>query len=316
MAKITSEADAWSLLLKIEQGHIPETIEFSGWPVVPVKLKGNIFHSSLTTNVMAGHVEIEACLRRAYALLRYGQANKRLSKQEKESLRVIVNVRDGSTESEIDLQQLAANFIGRIADKMDKQTIITLGLAAILSYASLEAFRSWIDRQNHESDIEKELNIARINKEHEDALTRLAEKSLQFALIHRDADSSKPRLLKSWSEADEVSIGDIELSKSEISQLTANQRERAIEFDVRGLFFIDIVNAKPVDEIRLSVRDAADNGMRISVLIKPNELSHDEMTLLKDSSFSKKPLQLTLHAKQIKGDIKSASLVKVEAPLP
>lgn len=312
--EIHNEQDAWEVLARALAGDAPDSVNFCGWPALPIILHGPHFQSSLTTTVMGGIVDLERRLRRAYALLCYGHARKRLTREEREALSVIVRVGPGSSTNEWDFQALAQYLIDRFAAKMDNKTIIVLGLAGLLCYFGESSFRQWLDHQDRQASLIQERYAKDLDRQHEALLIRLAEKSLQLAMIQRDAEDSKLRLLKSWTEADTVQFGTVDLTREDLQRLTANQRSRPTEYDIRGLFTIDVVNAKPAEGLRLTVRDINNNGVIIPVLIKPYELPSDQLALIKEASFSKTPLALSLRVKQSQNDIQSALLIKAEPP--
>lgn len=82
---------------------LPFQLDFRGWPLLHINVRGEKFHSSLTSSMVYGLASMHESFQRAYALAKYGTPNlQRLTNDDKQSLDIIFKISEGSTDSETD----------------------------------------------------------------------------------------------------------------------------------------------------------------------------------------------------------------------
>lgn len=315
--KIQNERDAWNVLRQLNNNELLSdcVIDFDGWPNISIQMNGDIFDSTITTNMMGGIIDLEQRLKRAYALLCYGQAKiTKLSPDEKENLRLIVKVTKSSSKEDVNLSDVAKSFLIKLLGKMDAKYVYKMVIVAMLLYTGQSCLKMWLDHEVEDKKLEMSKFASSDDDKNVELIKSIISLVLPLKIIEQDANESRNVLLKSVSEAEKVSIGDTRLTRSDVSQITNPVRTQAIDLVIHGVFNIDIVNTKALDGYKIVVRDASGDGLVFTADVKLSILTKSQITLLKDASFEKTPVKLTLSAKQLKGEIKSALVNKVEKP--
>lgn len=96
--KVTCDNDAWALLEAwIKQEDLGE-VEFDGWPVLGIKIRGDEYQASLNSGQMSALVDLKMVLGRTYSLVAHGAYDmRRLRSEEEEALQFTTKVRRGSS---------------------------------------------------------------------------------------------------------------------------------------------------------------------------------------------------------------------------
>lgn len=113
---IRSEADAYAVLEKAIKDEIGPyaSIKFEGWPTLHLYFKGHKFDQSITPTVMHGLLELQRGVYRSYASAKFGNHSRRLTEAEKSDLEIKVDVKKGSSNFEINFQDLAVKLIEQL----------------------------------------------------------------------------------------------------------------------------------------------------------------------------------------------------------
>ena len=157
---IRSEEDAYEVLRRARDRELGpyNSIVFDGWPTLNLYLQGDKFHQSITPTVMKGLLEFQKGIYRSYAAAKYDHPAKRLSEQERDDLEIRVDVNDGSSDLEINFQELATKLFEQMVGKMDSQDIAVTIITIAVLYFGTSAYRSFLESR-------KETRIKEISDE-------------------------------------------------------------------------------------------------------------------------------------------------------
>lgn len=162
---INSPADALAEIKKLlkskdTKGHYD--VDIGKLPPLEIYLKGDKFDNSITTSVMHGLIKLQDAVYRSYALLKYGHTNlTRLKDYEKQALELKVVVKSGSSELEVDTQNLAEKFI-ELMGKMESKHIliaVCVTIVALFGYGVTSLYADYKTEQitaNKEIEAEQE----------------------------------------------------------------------------------------------------------------------------------------------------------------
>lgn len=224
---------------------MPIDLDFHGWPYLHINVKGEKFHSSLTSSMVCGLASMHESFQRAYALAKYGTPNlQRLTNEDKQSLDVIFKIKEGSTDSETDwsgtINQFLAFLTGAFEDMtgVQKMTIV-LSLITALTVGGCYYLHS--SSQAHEADLNSQTQITQTvvngmtrSFELGAEVKRRGETSLSRA-IEDHGDDGKASLLKSVaSDAESVNIGNKQYDRADLQDYRNRQsvdREKTERFD-------------------------------------------------------------------------------------
>ncbi|MBV4530980.1 hypothetical protein HU719_006120 [Pseudomonas sp. SWRI107] len=134
-------------------GDLGESIPiFRGWPKFHVKVEGDRYNGTLTPKLMAGLIEFQDQMLRAYAEIRYGTPSlAKLSPGERTELEIVFQITQGSTNGQGLLDEVLNKIIAALPmNKMSGGNVTALLIIAVLCFAGYMVFSGW-----NQSDLEK-----------------------------------------------------------------------------------------------------------------------------------------------------------------
>lgn len=76
-------------------------VKFAGWPSLDINVKGERYHSSITSAMLFGMSMLNEEIQRAFATIRYGSQNlQRLTNEDKQRLDINFKISEGSSDAE------------------------------------------------------------------------------------------------------------------------------------------------------------------------------------------------------------------------
>jgi len=125
---------------------------FKGWPNFDVKVDGDRYQGTLTPKLMAGLIEFQDQLLRAYAEIRYGSSSiGKLSAADKADLEIVLAITKGSTNGQGPLDDVLNKIISALPmNKMSGGNVTALLIIAVMCLAGYMVFSGW-----NQSDLEK-----------------------------------------------------------------------------------------------------------------------------------------------------------------
>ena len=168
---ITSELEAYEILQMALENKIPEydRLIFDGWPTLNLHLEGEKFHQSLTPTVMKGLIEFQKSIYQSYAVAKYDSPNRRLTEEEKKDLEIRVDVKDGSSNFDINFQEIAVKLIEQIGSRMNPTELLLTVVAIAAMFFGSSSYKVYLDNR-------KELK----SKEGNDEIAKAALSKLDF----------------------------------------------------------------------------------------------------------------------------------------
>ncbi|WP_239780513.1 hypothetical protein [Pantoea sp. 9140] len=322
---ISTEEQAYQLIESYLSGHqLPEHISFDGWPNLSFKLEGNNFNQSLTPSVMKGFVEMQSQINRAFALAKFGTPDpRRLTKEDREELEISVEVKQGSSILTVDMNGFLTKLSQELVGKMSAQEIMITVISAGLIWGGVSIFRRYLDNR-------KEVRLAEINKdgdkEHLKTMQTMSQEETKRTEImarfmkqqplldnmDRMAYDAKSEMVKSFVRADKAVIDGITLDSEMARELTTNARRRSSEMRIDGVYRIEEVNNTDPEAFKVKVRNVR-TDQRLTCLVQDiflDETGNKEA--LQQAEWERKPVHLSINARHVDGEIKSAIILYVK----
>lgn len=139
---ITDSESFWSFVdayLKNDSLEFSDiNVKFEGWPILYIEVKGEKFHSSLTSSMISGMASMNEAFQRAYAMAKYGSPKLNLlTNEDRQALDVIFKIEEGSTESCTDWSctaNTALTFLQSTMENMsgiEKMTVLLALISAL-----------------------------------------------------------------------------------------------------------------------------------------------------------------------------------------
>ncbi|MBN3978285.1 hypothetical protein [Serratia marcescens] len=321
---INSEEEAFALIENYLSGYpLPEHISFDGWPSLSFRLEGENFQQSITPSVMKGFIEMQAQINKSFALAKYGVPDpRRLTKDEREDLEIKVKVEKGSSVFNVDIDGFLTKLGQELVGKMSPQEIMVTLLGAALIWGGVSIFRRFLDNR-------KEVRLSEISKDGDkehlktmqsmsqeetkrmELLTKFINKTPLLDNMERMSHDAKTEMVKSFVRADVAEIDGITLDAEMAKELTTNARRRSTEMRIDGVYRIEEVNNTDPEAFKVKARNIHTN-QRLTCLVQDVFLDESgNKDALVRAEWERKPVHLSINAKHVDGEIKSATILYV-----
>lgn len=313
---IRSEADAWRLLKDAIEDRLPEgaiDIQFSGWPVLEIKLNGAQFDSSLTTKMMESFIDLQKDIYRAYANIFYNRpSGKTLTDIEKRSLEIIVKVSPGSSDLQAQLEKAITTFAKEAVKKMDARHITITILGVALLWTGSSSYRGYLDNQLSIRQVEAQTFSTQADIERMKILAAAADHQPVLVPATYDAVETYNKILKGAARAESVEIAGRTIPREMTEKLVRAPRSQSQEVQLNGECRILSVDSSKVDHYMVEVRyqDGSTFAARLEEgLVAENE---KKKVLLQEAEWGKSPIYLKMNGRMLRGEITQATILDVE----
>ncbi|MDN3211655.1 hypothetical protein [Haemophilus sp. SZY H51] len=329
---IRNEQDAYDFLKKLSDDELPEldnlNIQFIDWPVIQMKVVGERYHSTITPPIMKAFLKLQEGIYRAYAIAVYGEP-KRLSEAEKKQLELVIKVAEGCSEfgdgGSINWTELFKALIAKMPSKY-----LLIGIMTFLVLYFGEGFyQDYLGDLKHQRELsatketEKALIQAisiqtELTKETLEANKEIVNKvldrhpTLEAIKIH--SQETQNEFLRSASDADKVQLQGVSLTGAQAKVLASKPREIQPEFkDVRldGMYRIITVHTELKTGFKVKIRNET-TGNELTAEVQDDTFENQYKQAIQNGTFEKRPVELTINAKQkVKdGSISDAVIIK------
>ncbi|WP_322047435.1 hypothetical protein [Paraburkholderia sp. J67] len=325
--RITSEDDAFAALRAVLDGKATEveSLVFDGWPTFQMDLKGPKFHQSVTPTVMTEIVELQRAIYRGFALARYSNPDiKSLTADEKARLELVVTVGPGSSLLEPDnVVEIVKEFIKGVGAKMEPKHWIVISLIFALGYFGNTAYEHYLDSQKEvklqqaKNDEQKQiiqgmLDAGKTGNENVKLLIEASKTSPAAANVYatsHDANDAKTRVAR---RSEQAKINGVTLTGEEAGALVANPRQQAVEIRLDGKYRVQKLDNTDPLAYRVTLWNPETNKTIVAAL-QNETITGDSRQVLSRAVTERIPVVLQVNAREIRGEIRDAVIVKVEA---
>lgn len=314
---IENEEQAWEVLKRATAGEVfPDDVQlvFKGWPVYKMNVKGRDWDSTVPTRIMAPMLEVQKDIHRAYASVRYGEDNlRRLRNEERESLEVVVKVREGSSQFDADLwQQLAAVAQAAVGRMNGTEIVITvLGLGMLLTAPVL--YKAWLSGRQRDKELDHQHAMSQLENERLKIFSEAVQRQPILESARDDAAATHNRMLKVARPGDVVAVRNVAVSAQDAEVLAQPERERAEDIVIDGVFAVLGNRTDRSEGFRVTLRRLSDGAVFNADV--PIELPHDQQQLIQDAEWGKKTVLLSMNASLLRGAVSQASVFSAQ-PVP
>lgn len=314
---ISSEQDAWDLLEKFDQGEGNASdeaykISFKGWPNLDLRFVGNDFHQSVPTRVMPPLLDAQREIHKLFCEMVYGTSDtRRMTYSDRSRLELVVKVDKGSSKLNASLADQLTDIAREAITKMDGQQAVITILGSALLLTSVVSWKAWLAKKSKDKEIESRIELSKIEAERQQSLTDVIKNQPILKNVSNGFDDFRNHSLSKLEQADKFELpGSSELiSGEEAHEITTAKREQSIEVRLDGEFVILSVDSGGTKGFRLKVQHVVDKQV-MTVSIPDGTLSKDEKEVLQKNEWAKLPIHLEINAKELRGEITTATLVK------
>lgn len=312
---IRNESEAWDWLTKALEGEIPPeepiNLRFEGWPTVDLRFSGRDFDQSVPTRIMPPILNAQKEIHRLYCQLKYGENNlRKLKDEDREQLELIVKVEKGSSEYETNLSDVLTQTFQAAVSHMESAHILIAILGSSLIWGSNVAWKNWLAHRERLSETDSRTELSRLEAEKMEIIAKASRTEPSLRVTSTGADNFRNDSLQQLKPMDgfEIPNSNFRVSGEHAADVTQTQREQSVEIRLDGEFIIESVISGATAGYKLKVRRVSDD-QKLTVTIPEEALTHDQKTVLQTNEWDKRPVQLEINAKKLRGQISSATLV-------
>lgn len=327
---LDSENDAWLLLERLVKGtvqvDIVPKITLGQWANIDVYIDEDVYDSALTPYMMQGWVDLQRSVYRTYALAASGKADaKGLSEFEKEKLELVVQVKSGSSDQTVDLQEILTKMSLAMVEKMEPTHVLIAIISIALTLGGASITKAWLSAK-------KEVKLAEIErlksettvKAQTAALSTIAEvvgvERARVALladaartvpvlndIGTEASKGREALVHHVTKQDAV-INGVHITSEAGQSLTRKTRVEATDVRLDGLYKIRKVDSSVSTGFRVSVVDKSGKELIADVAEVMTTLGDREV--IRDAEWNKVPVFLQINARERRGEPIDAKIMR------
>lgn len=329
---ISNDNEALNLLEMILDGIPIPKVEFKNWPKFEMNVKGDIYKSTITPNLMKGFLELQTAINKSYALARYSASSRNLKDSDREELQLLLQVKDGSSDFFAKLYEqidkIGDAFMSMDSkDKLKAMLIIGLFVVGGISYNSyldnkVELRALDVQAIVHEADRNERLETLKLatrqvtpETERAQAIyTKAVEEYPEIKSMEGYVAQAYDKLLSGASDADSVNIQGRTLPGSAVQEISSSKRQAAEGDTVTGVYKILGVDHSIDAHYKFKLQDVLRSEEFSATLPKDGAHVTDMMLdILQDAEWNNKVILLKITTKNLRGKITSATIEKVTA---
>lgn len=320
-------------LLASDDASFPE-VEFRNWPRFEMHVTGERYHSTITPELMESFLDLQKTIHKSYALVRYADSSKRLTKADREELKILVEVTDGSSGFIAKLEEQAETIAQGIVEgfksmESKHKLIAVLGLGvAGLGYLG---FSEYIEAQKDvrkteiaklESDAEREERLKTLElfksmsegeaARHTELFRMLTERMPQIQTISDHMAGTYDKLISSTADSESVSLQGVTLPGSFVEEISKSPRNVAVEDRLASVYRIRGVDHRSREEYKLALYDVIKKVDVTATLPRDGSFVTDQiLDVIQEAEWGQKVVLLQLVTKTRAGKMVKAEIEKV-----
>jgi hypothetical protein len=312
--EIRNEEDLFRALDLARMGNWDERqgIAFVGWPNFEIIIRGEHFDGGVPTRIMPGLLELQKVVDRAYADAKYGKATRRLSTEDRAVTELVVRFEAGhSTKFLADLGPQLTEISKQALTKMNGQQVVFAVTAIAALAAGAYSWDSYLQTQVAEKKLDIELRQTQEETKRYEIFREIAEGNEHVRAQVDRVEQFQGALLKRLTPEDALIVDDqVLIDGQDARTVVKNPRRAAVETRLDANFKILSVDSGLVaGGFRLRIRNA-ETGEEITVSVPEGTLSPEQIQILQDGEWGKKPVLMKLNIRKIGDRIAAATLIE------
>lgn len=300
---IKNEDSAWEYIKQaLEGSYNNEVVElsFDNWPVFKLNVKGDRYDSTLPTSLMKSLIELQGHLNRVYAEVVYGKSAKSLTTEERSALEIVYKVEKGSSQVFADLSGFFSEMGKSAMEKMTGKQVVSVVAGVAAMFVAGGTYEAYLDNSTKTKAEQNrhELEMA------------LVQNQPRLRSIQQEQRDTYTNLLKSVSDADNVTVGQTRISKSQIETITKQERQTSEVTRIDDSYLISSLKIKP-DSYRIEIMRESDGVVIVTELFK-GHLTIAEMEKITKAFMTEKPVNLKVVGRVRGNVIVGANIVGID----
>lgn len=329
---IKSDIEALTLLERIIAGESIafDDVEFDNWPRLNINIKGERYDSTITPELMKGFLEFQKAINKSYALARYSASSRNLKDSERDDLKILLHVEQGSSEFRAKLND-QIDKIGDAFMQMESKdklkAFLSIGLFVVGGYA----WTSYLDNKLEQRKLDiQAIELEAERNERLDTLSLLGKFSdteserLKLVLGHVTdrypeiesmqsyTSEAYDKLLSGASDAEIFTAQGYSIPGPVVAELSTTKRQKSVGDVITGVYRILGVDHSIKEHYKFKLRDVLRDQEFIATLPKDGAMVTDNIVeILSNAEWKNKVVMLRVLTKNNRGNIVSAQIEKV-----
>ncbi|GFM73726.1 hypothetical protein PSCICL_47180 [Pseudomonas cichorii] len=324
-----SALDLLEMLLREPDSLIPE-IEFHNWPRFEMHVRGDRYHSTITPELMESFLDFQKTINKSFALLRYSDSSRRLTNSDRDDLKILVQVGDGSSGFFAFLGDQAEALVTGLCEgfkTMDsKHKLITFlalgalgfGSAGFVYHLEHQAEARRVELAKLESDAERDermktLELVKQASEisadrYADLMKMVVERTPQIQTISDHMAGTYNKLIAATKDSESINLQGVEVPGAAVEELSNTPRNVAVEDRSVSVFTVRGVDHRSSTEYKLALFDVLRKTEITATLPRDGSFVTDQiLDVIQEAEWGGKVVMLHLVTK-----IRAGKLIKAE----
>lgn len=321
------------MLLTDSDAALPE-VEFQDWPRFEMHVKGERYHSTITPELMESFLDLQKTINKSYALVRYADSSRRLTNADREDLKILVEVKDGSSGFVANLGDQAETIAKGIAEGFknmnSKHKLIAILAIGAMGFGYL-GFSNYIDMQKEarkgelaklDSDAEREERLKTLelvkdvsdanSAKHAEMFKMVIERMPQVQTISEHMAGTYDKLISSTTDSESVSLHGVSLPGEFVEEISNSPRNVAVADRSASVYRIRGVDHRSREEYKLALFDVIRKIEITATLPKDGSFVTDAiLDVIQDAEWGGKVVLLQMITKTRAGKLVKAEIEKV-----
>lgn len=269
-----------------------------------IKITGENYHGSIPGELARGLWEYQAELYRAGAFVLTGALDyRRLSPEQRQSLELVFDIYEGSTDAEAETQGYWSVLKHALQGMTGTQKVVTMTLVGLILAGALTIYG--VNGQMTQVALAKE-NTAQM-----EVVRKAAAGNAIAKAIEESNDRGITAVVKGAADAEEISINRAHFDKAAIEEINRrNERAQSAIEVLAEPFRVFSIEAK--EGTRTKCVLASVDGREFSVTIDHDDFSIADIAKIWAAARERSTINLQVNIKTLNGNIRRAQVLAVE----
>lgn len=233
----------------------------------------------------------------------------------------MVRVDKGSSIFETLLNEPVVRILQGAITKMTPEQITAILIVFGLSVTSVVFWKVWINFRAKEKELDHTIELSRLEKEKMELIQKVAQKFPETQVASEGMDHVRNELLTKMKDSDNLEVdtgtpqqpypNPVKINGSQAVELTHKPREKSVERMIDGEFFLRSADFTRSDGVRAEVQRLTD-GYSFRADIPLGVLKYEQTEALKNNSWNRKTVIMSILVKELHGSYTSAKVVSVK----
>ena len=333
---IDSDESALALLetlLREPDANLPQ-VEFEGWPRFELHVKGERYHSTITPELMESFLDLQKTINKSFALLRYSDSSRRLTKSDRDDLKILVQVGEGSSGFFAFLGDQAEALVAGLCEgfkTMDsKHKLITFLALGALGFGTAgfvyqlehqaEARRAELAKLESDAERDERMKTLQLVKQasetsaerYAELMKMVVERTPQIQTISDHMAGTYNKLIAATKDSESINLQGVVVPGAAIEELSNAPRNVAVEDRSVSVFTVRGVDHRSKAEYKLALYDVLRKTEITATLPRDGSFVTDQiLDVIQEAEWGGKVVMLHLVTKTRAGKLVKAEVEKV-----